>query len=84
MRLSLAVAEQCFAAACLLLMGLGVFGCADSASVNPVVELASLTVDPGELQPGFSGGTPQYRVDLTTDIETVTVTAQPAVASDTV
>ena len=60
------------------------FGCADSASVNPVVELASLTVDPGTLQPAFSGATTQYNVDLSNNITSVRVTAQPAVAGDTV
>ena len=39
---------------------------------------------PGTLQPAFSGGIIQYRVDVTTDIESVTITAQPAVAGDTV
>ena len=65
-------------------MGVGTHGCGDSATINPVVELASLTVTPGTLQPAFSGGIIQYRVDVTTDIESVTITAQPAVAGDTV
>ncbi len=62
------VAGQYLAATFLIVMGLIASGCGDSATVNPVVELASLTVDPGTLQPGFSGGTIQYRVDVTTDI----------------
>jgi hypothetical protein len=62
----------------------GPYGCADSASVNPVVELASLTVTPGTLSPTFNGATTQYSVDLSSNIATVTVTAQPAVAGDTV
>ena len=63
---------------------LGGPGCSDSGTVNPVVELASLTVTPGTLQPVFSGGTTQYTVDLTSDTTSVTVTAQPAVGGDTV
>ena len=65
-------------------IGLGAFGCADSATVNPVVELASLTVTPGTLQPIFNRSTTQYSVDLTSNITSVTVSAQPAVAGDTV
>ena len=67
-----------------LAMGLGFSGCGDSATVNPVVELASLTVTPGTLQPAFSGGITQYKVDLSNNITSVTMTAQPAVAGDTV
>src|SRR6186997_3217099 len=84
MKRTLAVAEQYMTAALFIFMGLAASGCSDSATVNPVVELASLTVDPGELRPAFRGGTTQYRVDVTTDITTVTVTAQPAVAGDRV
>lgn len=65
-------------------IGLGTSGCGDSATVNPEVSLASLTVSPGTLQPGFSGGTTQYSVELTSDTTTVTVTAQAAVSGDTV
>ena len=81
---TLTVVRQYLAAAFLLVIGLVAYGCGDSATVNPVVELASLTVDPGTLQPAFSGGTTQYTVDLSNSIRTVTITAQPAVAGDTV
>ncbi|UVT20137.1 MAG: cadherin-like beta sandwich domain-containing protein [Nitrospira sp.] len=54
------------------------------ASVNQGVELASLIITPGELQPSFDSATTQYNVDLTSDIETVIITAQPRVAGDTV
>ncbi|MGE0471597.1 MAG: cadherin-like beta sandwich domain-containing protein [Nitrospira sp.] len=63
---------------------LSVYGCGDSATVNPVVELASLSVDPGTLQPGFSGGTTRYSVDLTSSTTSVTVNARPAVSGDSV
>ena len=72
------------AAAFLAVMGFTASGCGDSATVNPVVELASLTVTPGTLQPAFSGGTTQYNVELSNAIASVTITAQPAVAGDTV
>jgi hypothetical protein len=68
----------------LIATGLSIYGCGDSASVNPVVELASLTVTPGTLQPSFSGPNTQYRVDLANSVTSVTVTAQPAVAGDSV
>jgi hypothetical protein len=68
----------------ILTIGLSVYGCSDSATVNPVVELASLTITPGTLQPGFKGSTTEYNVNLTTDITSVTVQAQAAVSGDTV
>ena len=76
--------SQYLAATLLVALCLSAFGCADSASVNPVVELASLTITPGTLQPAFNSTITQYNIDLTSDIATVTVTAQPAVAGDTV
>jgi hypothetical protein len=63
---------------------LSVYGCGDSASVNPVVELRSLTVTPGTLAPAFNGATTQYSVDLSNNVTTTIVTAQPAVSGDTV
>ncbi|MBX3331477.1 MAG: cadherin-like beta sandwich domain-containing protein [Nitrospira sp.] len=78
------VVRQYLAAAFFIAIGLIASGCGDTASVNPVVELASLTVDPGTLQPAFSGGATQYNVDLSNNITSVRVTAQPAVAGDTV
>lgn len=68
----------------LIAISVGAYGCADSATVNPVVELASLTVTPGTLQPTFDRSTTQYSVDLTSNIASVTITAQPAVAGDSV
>ncbi len=78
------VAAQYLAAPLILAIWVSVHGCSDSASVNPVVELASLTVTPGTLQPSFSGATTQYTVDLANTVTSVTVTAQPAVAGDSV
>lgn len=80
----LAIAAHSFAAACLSVIGLLAYGCGDSATINPVVELASLTVSPGTLQPAFSGETTQYTVDLSNNVTAVTVTAQPAVSGDRV
>ncbi|MDR4464641.1 MAG: cadherin-like beta sandwich domain-containing protein [Nitrospira sp.] len=65
-------------------VALSLFGCGDSASVNPVVELASLSVDPGTLEPTFNGATTQYKAELANNISSVTVRAQAAVAGDSV
>ena len=79
------IVGSCLAALLIFMIGVGGSGCSDSASVNPVVELASLTVTPGTLQPAFSGATTQYTVEqLANDLTSVTVTAQPAVAGDSV
>ncbi|MDF0652256.1 MAG: cadherin-like beta sandwich domain-containing protein [Nitrospira sp.] len=78
------VARRYLTAAFLIVLGLLGSGCGDSATVNPVVELASLTVSPGTLQPAFTGGTTEYNVNLTSNVTSVTITAQPAVAGDTV
>lgn len=68
----------------LIALGFNTYGCGDSATINPVVQLASLTVSPGTLQPAFTGGTTQYNVNLTSNVASVRITAQPAVAGDTV
>lgn len=80
----LTVVRPYLATGLLIAAGLSVYGCGDSASVNPVVELRSLTVTPGTLQPAFTGATTQYSVDLSNNISTVTVAAQPAVSGDRV
>ena len=80
------IAVQYLASSLILMMGLNLSGCSDSASVNPVVELASLTVTSGTtdatLQPSFNPATTNYTVDLSTNLTSVTVSAQPAVAGD--
>ncbi len=76
--------KQHLTAATFIVLGLMTYGCGDTATVNPVVELASLAVDPGTLQPAFSGGTTQYTVDLSNNITSVTITALPAVSGDTI
>jgi hypothetical protein len=78
------VAAQYLAAPLILAIWVSVPGCSDSGSVSPVVELASLSVTPGTLQPSFSGATTQYTVNLANNVTSVTVTAQPAVAGDSV
>jgi hypothetical protein len=88
MRHALLLAGRFLTASLLLAIGFGAYGCGDSATVNPVVELASLEValtnGSATLQPAFNGGTTQYRVDLSSNIESVTISAQPAVLGDTV
>ncbi len=78
------VMRQFLAAGFLIVIGLIAYGCGDTASVNSSAELASLAVDPGSLEPGFSGGITQYTVNLSSSITSVTITAQPAVGGDTV
>src|SRR5574340_891682 len=82
------VVRQYLTAILLIVIGLMASGCGSTATVNPVVELASLTVTTGTttatLQPAFTGGTTEYNVNLTSDVTSVRVTAQPAVAGDTV
>ena len=76
--------RRCLVAALLVAIGWSAYGCSDSASINPEVELGSLTVDPGTLQPAFAGTTTQYSVDLANNVTSVIITAQPAVSGDTV
>jgi hypothetical protein len=78
------IVRRCFVVALLVAIGWSAYGCSDSASINPEVELSSLTVAPGTLQPAFAGTTTQYSVDLSNSVTRVTVTAQPAVSGDTV
>jgi hypothetical protein len=84
MEYRLTKAGQCVAATLFIALGAMIYGCSDTASVNPAAELAGLTVNPGTLQPAFNGSTTQYNVDVSTNITSVTITAQPAVAGDTV
>lgn len=84
MKQTLAIAHQPLVALLLMTIGLGASGCGDSASINPEVELASLTVTPGALQPTFASTTTRYNVDVSTSVTSVTITAQPRVAGDTV
>ncbi|NGZ98591.1 MAG: hypothetical protein CV089_21150 [Nitrospira sp. WS110] len=59
-------------------------GCGDSATINPEVELGSLTINSGTLQPTFASTTTQYSVELSAGVTSVTIAAQPRVAGDTV
>lgn len=78
------VVGQCLTVALLVAIGWSAYGCSDSASINPEVELGSLTVDPGTLQPAFASTTTRYSVDLSNNVTSVTITAQPRVDGDTV
>jgi hypothetical protein len=56
----------------------GASGCADTAStINEEAQLTSLAVDPGTLQPAFSRNTFDYRVDVPTTADSITITATP-------
>ena len=76
--------SRCVAIAILVTVGWNAYGCSDTATVNPEVELGSLTVNHGTLKPAFAGTTTRYNVDLANNVTSVTVTAQPAVSGDTV
>jgi hypothetical protein len=78
------VIEQSLIAALFVLMGFSVYGCGGEAAVTPGLVLANLTITPGTLEPDFSGTTTQYNVDLSSDITSVSITAQPLLPSDTV
>ncbi len=61
-------------------IGLGTYGCSDSASISEQtveVPLSSLTITPGTIQPVFSSNTTTYTVDAPTGAATVTVVATP-------
>jgi hypothetical protein len=79
---------QSIIAIALVTCGLSAHGCSDSASINPEVELASLTVTTeiatASLKPPFDPTTTDYTVDLSNNTPRVTVGARPAVSGDTV
>ena len=85
---TLTVVRQYLAAAFLLVIGLIAYGCGDSATVNPEATLSNLTVtigtDTATLDPAFNPATTSYTVNLSNNITTVTVSAQAAVAGDSV
>ena len=70
---------QRFITVLLLAIGLNAYGCKDSVSVSEDVQvpLASLTVSPGTLQPGFFSNTTNYTFNAPTSATSVTVTAAP-------
>jgi hypothetical protein len=73
-----------------ILMALSLNACSDTnnasgpAPLSPDAQLSSLTVTPGTLQPAFSGDVQSYTVDVTSNVASVTVTAQPQNAGATV
>src|SRR6185437_8478130 len=79
MRRNLICSGQWFVAVLLLAISLSAYGCKDSVSVSEDVQvpLASLTVTPGTLQPGFFSNTTNYTVNAPTSATSVTVTAIP-------
>ena len=76
-----------------LFTALSLNACSDSNNVSappgpeplsPDAKLSSLTVTPGTLQPAFSGDVRDYTMDVTSNVASVTVTAQPQNAGATV
>jgi len=74
------IAVQYLASSLILMLGLNLYGCSDSASVSneAQVPLASLTITPpGALQPAFSSNTTSYAAEVPKAVAGVTVTASP-------
>ena len=74
------IAVQYLASPLILMLGLNLYGCSDSASVSneAQVPLASLTITPpGALQPAFSSNTTSYAAEVPKTVASVTVTASP-------
>jgi hypothetical protein len=74
------IAMQYLVSSLILMTGLSVYGCSDSASVSneAQVPLASLTITPsGALQPAFSSNTTSYAAEVPKPVASVTVTASP-------
>jgi len=84
MRHTLPLPGRCLAAVLFTAIGLGVYGCGDSASVSEPAELGNLSVSEGELQPPFTPATTSYTVQLSPDKASTTITASPRVAGDTI
>jgi Cadherin-like beta sandwich domain/Bacterial Ig-like domain len=85
---TMTVVRQYLAAAFLIVIGSIAYGCGDSATVNPEATLANLTVNtgaaPATLQPSFNPAATSYTVDLSNNVTSATVSAQPAVSGDNV
>ncbi len=74
------IAMQYLVSSLILMTGLSLYGCSDSASVSneAQVPLASLTIIPsGALQPAFSSNTTSYAAEVPKPVASVTVTASP-------
>jgi len=72
-----AVGQYYSAAILLVVFAFGASGCSDTASINEEGQLTSLAVAPGALQPAFSRNTFDYRVDVPTTADSITITATP-------
>ncbi len=80
MRRPFNIAVQYLAAFFFIALGLGTYGCGDSATVSegPPVRLSSLAVTPpGAFQPAFSSNVTDYRATVSTTDSSVVVKATP-------
>jgi hypothetical protein len=88
MKCTIAGAGHYVATTLLVVLGLSIYGCGDTATVNPEVQLAGLEIGlpngAATLNPAFNPATTNYTADLTSDIQSVKVTALPAVSGDSV
>jgi hypothetical protein len=69
-------------AALLVATGFSAYGCADSVSVDPDPDLASLEVLSATLEPSFNSATTQYRVEISSSTTSVIVRATKSEPSD--
>ena len=63
-------------------IGLGLYGCQDTGSIDPGPQLASLSVSGASLQPPFASETTEYIVDLPSATSDLTVSATKSDAND--
>ena len=84
MRHTLPLPGRCLAAVLFTAIGLGAYGCGDSATVSEPATLGNLSASTGELQPPFAPETTDYTVRLSSDVSSTTITASPRVAGDSI
>ena len=77
-------ASRSLAATVLIALGLGIYGCGDTASTTEPAVLGNLSVTEGTLEPPFNPATTSYTVQLSIGVSSTTITATPQVAGDTI
>ncbi|NGZ10543.1 MAG: cadherin-like beta sandwich domain-containing protein [Nitrospira sp. LK70] len=78
------VVKQHLAAVFFIAIALIAFGCGDVAKVSDPVELGSLSISAGTLQPPFASAITDYAVQLSSDVSTMIITASPRVDEDAI
>ena len=65
-----------------VLIGLSLYGCTDTGSIDPGPQLAGLSVSGASLQPPFTSDTTSYTVDLSGTQQDVTISATKSEPND--